>query len=52
MKVIIDNSVDTELAEKSSLLTNNPSLVSILIDYFDKIWDETPNLSKVARTRN
>ena len=38
-RVIIDTSTDTELAEKPSLLTNNPSLVSIIIDYYERIWD-------------
>ena len=38
----MDFSTEVGLAEKSSLLSNNPSLVSIIIDYFEKIWEEIP----------
>ena len=41
-KIIMDFSTEVGLAEKSSLLSNNPSLVSIIIDYFEKIWEEIP----------
>jgi hypothetical protein len=46
-RVIIDTSINAGLAEQPSLLTSNPSLVSIIIDYYERIWEETPILEQI-----